>query len=59
MNNKKFTLVKKDIKNLLFQRNEMLSGISHDLRKHFGRFLFTNFLIFFFLKKILALSIII
>jgi|TARA_B110000285_G_scaffold196702_1_gene227853 hypothetical protein len=51
MNNKKFTLVKKDIKNLLFQRNEMLSTTQKLLRKHFGRFLFTNFLIFFFFKK--------
>jgi hypothetical protein len=51
MNNKKFILAKKDINNLLFQRNEILSTTQKILRKRFGRFLFTNFLIFFFRKK--------
>ena len=51
MNNKKFILAKKDINNLLFQRNEILSTTQKILRKRFGRFLFTNFFSFFFRKK--------
>ena len=36
---------------LLLQRNELLSKIQKNLKKKFGRFIFTNFLINFFVKK--------
>jgi len=45
MINKRFILSEKDINNLMFQRNEILSTTQKILRKRFGRFLFTNFLI--------------
>ena len=38
-------------KNLLFQRNELLSSIQKKIRKFFGRYLFTNFFVFFFTNK--------
>lgn len=50
-NNKKFILHKQDIKNLLFQRNDLFSIQQKFLRKTFGRWLFTKFFIFFFKKK--------
>lgn len=46
-----FILSKKDIKNLLFQRNELLSTRQKFLRKKFGRFLFTKIFVMFFIKK--------
>lgn len=51
INNKKFILHKQDIKNLLFQRNDLFSDKQIFLRKTFGRWLFTKFFIFFFKKK--------
>ena len=38
-------------KNLLLQRNELLSSIQKKIRKFFGRYLFTNFFVFFFTNK--------
>ena len=38
-------------KNLLFQRNELLSSTQKKIRKFFGRYLFTNFFVFFFTNK--------
>lgn len=46
-----FILSKKDIKNLLLQRNELLSSLQKFFRKNLGRFLFTKLFIFFFTKK--------
>jgi|TARA_B110000503_G_C7060197_1_gene376310 SAM-dependent methyltransferase len=50
-NDNKFFLLKEDINNLLFQRNDLFSSRQKFLRKCFGRFLFTKFFIFFFKKK--------
>jgi len=38
-------------KNLLFQRNELLSPAQKKIRKFFGRYLFTNFFVFFFTNQ--------
>lgn len=44
-------LSKNSKKLLLLQRNELLSKIQKNLRKKFGRFIFTNFLINYYHKK--------
>ena len=45
------TLNSKSKKLLLLQRNNLFSSKQVWLRKKFGRFIFTNFLIYFFQKK--------
>jgi hypothetical protein len=51
MNKIKFIILPKQIKNILLQRNELLSNSQKYLRKLFGRFLFTKLFIYFFRKK--------
>ena len=51
MNKTKFILLPEQIKNILLQRNELLSDTQKYLRKIFGRFLFTKLFIYFFKKK--------
>ena len=51
---KNFSIDKNMAKLILFQRTELLSNFQKKIRKIFGRYLFTNFMIKFFLniKKI-------